>query len=190
MKGSRKIRLIYFGRLSPTKNVDMAILALKYLLGANYDATLQLIGGCSEEYRSSLHRLISSALIPKECVQFLGVQSMEYIFKALAHSHYFIFPSNEPKEGHSNALTEAMSMGVVPIVSNAGFNASICGLSELVVKDITPEAFAEKVISIEESGRWNELSLYVYNRYKENYTEAKALENIKEVARIMDLIDE
>ena len=188
MPKDKDLHLVYFGRLSPTKNVDVVILTLKYLLDAQYKASLKLIGGCSEDYRSLLNHLMSVEGIPKEKVQFLGSRPMEYIFDVLSQSHYFIFPSNEPKEGHSNALTEAMSMGVVPIVSNAGFNASICGVPELVVKDINPKAFAEIIIKIEESGRWKELSLRVYNRFNENYTEEKALEKIKEAATRMGLI--
>lgn len=188
MPKDKELQLVYFGRLSPTKNVDVVILTLKYLLDAQYDATLKLIGGYAEDYYLLLHQLMSVEGVPEEKIQFLGPKPMEYIFEVLSQSHYFIFPSNEPKEGHSNALTEAMAMGVVPIVSNAGFNASICGMSELVVKDINPRAFAEKIIRIEESGRWKELSQSVYNRFRDNYTEEKALEKIKEAATRMGLI--
>lgn len=188
MMKDRELLLIYFGRLSPTKNIEVVIHTLKCLLDAHYNATLKLIGGCSEKYLSQLNELIIAKGIPKEKIQLLGPKPIEYIFEVLSQSHYFIFPSNEPKEGHSNALTEAMSMGVVPIVSNAGFNASICGVKELVVKDINPRAFAEKIMEIEESGRWKELSLRVYNRFNENYTEEKALEKIREAATRMRLI--
>lgn len=188
MKTDKEIRLVYFGRLSPTKNIEVVILTLKCLLDAHYNTTLKLIGGCSEKYHSQLNELIIAKRIPKEKIQLLGPKPIEYIFEVLSQSHYFIFPSNEPKEGHSNALTEAMAMGVVPIVSNAGFNASICGIPELVVKDITPRAFAEKIIRIEESGRWKELSQSVYNRFRDNYTEEKALEKIREAATRMRLI--
>ncbi len=188
MPKDKVLQLVYFGRLSPTKNVDVVILTLKYLLDAQYDATLKLIGGYAEDYYLLLHRLMSVEGISEERVQFLGSKPMEYIFEVLSQSHYFIFPSNEPKEGHSNALTEAMAMGVVPIVSNAGFNASICGMPELVVKDINPRVFAEKIIKIEETGRWQDVSMYVHNRFKDNYTEENALEKIKEVAIRLKLI--
>lgn len=45
-------------------------------------------------------------------------------------------------EGHSNSLTEAMTFGVVPVVSTAGFNASIVSNEELVVSDINPERYS------------------------------------------------
>ena len=57
----------------------------------------------------------------------LGQQPFERICDELQKAHFFVFPSQEKMEGHSNSLTEAMTFGVVPIVSAAGFNASIVG---------------------------------------------------------------
>ena len=74
-------------------------------------------------------------------------------------------------EGHSNSLTEAMTFGVVPVVSTAGFNASIVGNEELVVSDINPKKYAEVIESVMKRNLWAEYSLKVYQRIKENYTE-------------------
>lgn len=188
MENNKKLHLVYFGRFSPVKNVDVVILALKCLLDARYNADLSLIGGCPDDYRARLDKIIDEAQIPQGSILFFGPQPMARIFEILSGSHYFVFPSQEPKEGHSNSLTEAMAMGVVPIVSNAGFNASICGLPELVLEEVTPEAIANKIMNIESAQRWKELSQYVYNRFKENYTETKALENIRKAASLMGLI--
>ena len=75
-------------------------------------------------------------------------------------------------EGHSNSLTEAMACGVVPVVSNVGFNASVCGTKELVVNEIRAELFADRIIEIERSGRWKYYSERMIERVRDNYTES------------------
>lgn len=74
-------------------------------------------------------------------------------------------------EGHSNSLTEAMTFGVVPVVSTAGFNASIVSNEDLVVSDINPKRYADVIEAIIKRNVWAEYSLNVYKRIKENYTE-------------------
>ena len=187
MKTDRALQLIYFGRINPTKNIDVIIMTLKCLLDAHIPAQLSLIGGCSIEYQLYLEEVVKESLIPENLVSFEGYQAMDYIIKSLSKAHYFIFHSQEPKEGHSNSMTEAMSMGVVPIVSNVGFNASICGKPELVVTEINPCAFAKRIIAIEKSGLWKEYSKFVYHRFLDNYTEMKAIEHLMEAAKIMGL---
>ena len=75
-------------------------------------------------------------------------------------------------------MTEAMTFGVVPIVSTAGFNASIVSKSELVVADIDYHKYADVVDQIIKDGTWCEYSRFVYERVKENYTEDRVRENI------------
>ena len=74
-----------------------------------------------------------------------------------------------------------MAFGVVPIVSNAGFNESICGDMRLVVNDLSPQAFAQRIMDIEQEGVWQELSQFVYKRVIDRFTEMQALDELKEV---------
>lgn len=105
-------------------------------------------------------------------MKFYGRKPFSFIADVLRKSHYYIFPSAEANEGHSNSLTEAMGCGVVPIVSTAGFNASICGNANLVAKDLIPETYAEIIKKIEIEERWKEYSVFCYNRVLDNYTQA------------------
>lgn len=65
-----------------------------------------------------------------------------------------------------------MGCGVVPIVSTAGFNTSICGISELVAHDFVPETYANIIMKIEFNKKWNYYSDLCYKRVLENYTQA------------------
>lgn len=164
------IRLIYFGRVTESKNVDVTINVLRILREYGLDAKLDIIGGCSEQYREKLEDVIKEHHL-NEMVTFYGRRPFNFIAEKLRKSHYFVFPSSEVQEGHSNSLTEAMGCGVVPIVSNAGFNTSICGYNELVVNGITPRDYADIIIKIENDNEWAYYSNCVYQRVKDNYTE-------------------
>lgn len=178
---SVQINLIYFGRIAESKNIDVAIKVLSVLKKKGYPAKLDLIGGYSDEYKNFLDSIKKGEGLSDEDVIFHGAQSLEYISAKLRKAHYFIFPSKEKKEGHSNSLTEAMAFGVVPIVSNAGFNESICGDKHLVVYEFTPQAFAQKVMDIEQAGEWEYFSHFVYKRVIERFTEIQARDELKKV---------
>lgn len=165
------IRLVYFGRVTPAKNVKLIIEILLEVIKDGYEARLDVFGGYDEAYGKELKRAISFyGIDDKVCLH--GRQSFSVIADSMRTAHYFLFPSQEKQEGHSNSLTEAMGCGVVPIVSRVGFNASICGNEELVVDDYSAVSYAKKIVEIESAKRWEQLSAEVYSRTKENFTES------------------
>lgn len=172
------IRLIYFGRVSESKNVDVVIKVAGELKKRGYNTLTTIIGGYTEDYKVKLDHVIEKCKLVEDEVQILGKQPFERICEELQKAHFFVFPSQEKMEGHSNSLTEAMTFGVVPVVSTAGFNASIVSNEELVVSDINPERYADVIESIIKRNVWAKYSLNVYKRIKENYTEDIVKKNI------------
>lgn len=171
------VRLIYFGRVTESKNVDVTINILRYVREKGIDATLDIIGGCTDQYQGKLNKIIREGNV-SDYVTFYGRKPFAFIAEKLRHSHYFVFPSSEIQEGHSNSLTEAMGCGVVPIVSTAGFNASICGNVNLVLNGINPVDYANIIVEIEHNNKWSYYSNFVYQRVKENYTERIVGDNL------------
>ena len=171
------VKLIYFGRVTESKNIDVVIRTLSLIRNEGIEAVLEIIGGYNEEYKKTLDFVASEEGV-YEYVTFYGRKSFDFIAEKLRQSHYFVFPSTEKQEGHSNSLTEAMGCGVVPIVSTAGFNASICGNPDLIVDNVKAEFFAKRIIDIEKSGRWKQYSEYVYNRIINNYTQHIVSQNL------------
>ena len=159
----------------------MIIKVLSILIRNGYQAKLDLIGGYADEYMHRLKSCEKSEQIPNGTVIYHHAQPLSYITERLKCAHYFVFPSQEKKEGHSNSLTEAMAYGVVPIVSKAGFNESICGDPKLVVSEFSPQGFANRIMDIEKSGKWDSLSQFVYNRVIERFTEVQAINELKTV---------
>lgn len=165
------VKLIYVGRVTESKNIAVVIDVCGRLLSRGYETETVIIGGYTDEYRAELDRRIAGLNMPENAVRFLGPQPFESIREELQRAHFFIFPSQEKKEGHSNALTEAMTFGVVPIASAAGFNRSILGKPELIMADFSAETYADAIVDIVERDAWKEYSLYMYRRAKENYSE-------------------
>ena len=171
LKRPHPLRLIYFGRVTKSKNIDIIITVLYLIRKRGIDAILDVIGGYDDEYKKYLDNVVSTKGIDKY-VSFYGRKPFRFIAEKLRKSHYFVFPSTEKQEGHSNSLTEAMGCGVVPIVSTVGFNCSICGCDELVVNEIDAEDFANKIIRIENNNEWAKYSNLVYDRVKANFTQS------------------
>lgn len=164
------LRLIYFGRVTSSKNVDICLGVVSRLKRKGIKAYLDVIGGFEVCYMDKLKAIVKNENI-SDRVSFYGRRDFDFITNKLKTTHYFIFPSNEDQEGHSNSLTEAMAFGVVPIVSNVGFNNSICGEPFLVVNSFDPKDYAEKIELIEKANNWELYSRKMVNRVVSTFTE-------------------
>lgn len=177
-----KLRIIYLGRVVPDKNIDFILDVCSELKAKKIDFLLQIIGGYEPEYYQFLqNKMTKLELIEGKEVVFHGRLEVDSISPILQKQHFFLFPSKEKREGHSNSLTETMSYGIVPIVSNAGFNADIVNNSELVISIYDTKRYADRIEKIWESKMWKELSTVVKARVEENYTESivkKSLVNL------------
>jgi len=164
-------KLIYCGRVVPDKNIDFIIDVCRELKILKVAFTLDIIGA----YETSYHELLQSKIIQYELapyIKFHGRMDFKEIYRHLKASHFFVFPSKEKREGHSNALTEAMGCGVVPIVSKAGFNESIVANSDLVMPTFNPVDYAKSIDLILRNKKWKSYSDEVYSRICNNYTES------------------
>lgn len=170
------VKLLYFGRVSESKNINVVLEVAGELESRGYVTETIIIGSYQEEYKKYLDDLVQKMNLKN--IRFLGQQKFDIIRDELRRSHFFVFPSQEKMEGHSNSLTEAMTFGVVPVVSTAGFNASIVSKPELVVVNIDYKEFANVIDQILKKGTWSEYSQFMYERVKENYTEDRVCGNI------------
>jgi glycosyltransferase involved in cell wall biosynthesis len=119
---SRCICLVMLGRVVPEKGVGLGIECVKILNRCNIHASLEIIGTGRPDYIAQLEDQAKSAP-----VTFTGGLAPEQIQQRLIANHFFLFPTTHYGEGHSNALTEAMDAGLVPICSDHGFNRDVIG---------------------------------------------------------------
>ena len=125
-----ELRLITLGRIVPRKGIGLAIELLKLFLESGIKANLDIIGSGETAYVEKLKTICRS--LP---VNFTGALPPGEIVRRLSERHFFIFATTHRGEGHSNALTEAMALGVVPVCSNNGFNSDVVGDAGLILPE-------------------------------------------------------
>lgn len=164
------VKLIYFGRVVEDKNIALIIEVCKELRSKNFNFILNIIGGYESKYYGQLVKNIELHDLNSK-IKFHGRLSFVEIVKFLKTSHFFIFPSKEQREGHSNSLTESMGCGVVPIVSPAGFNRTIVNDESLVINSYSSMEYADRIHSIWLNNLWQLKSNHVHQRVLNNYSE-------------------
>ena len=165
------INLIYFGRIAPTKNVLLIIDIFEILCEQYKNLTLTIAGSGPSWYVKKVDSKIVASNYHDKIIRYDRIDHNKLV-DVIKDRHFYIFPSNEPCEGHSNALNEAMSWGLIPVVSDNNFLPSIVGDESLVAHEFEPEPFVDIIVSlIENRELLEEKSKQIYKRVKENYTQ-------------------
>lgn len=175
-KDNELFKFVYLGRVTKSKNIEFVIDVFEKVHSKIPGSVLYIIGGWDEDYKIELENRIKNANIENEAY-FTGRLDFRGIAEELNTSHFFLFPSQNKFEGHSNALTEAMAFGLVPITSNYGFNKTVVGYKELVIEDFVVEKYAETAINIITQGLWDEYSKKMMKRVEDNFSEEVVREN-------------
>jgi glycosyltransferase involved in cell wall biosynthesis len=178
-KPTNSINVIFYGRITESKNILFIIEVVKILQQRLNNVTLTIIGSGVETYLNKVKKSAKDNLIDGS-VTFLPSMMHTQIRNYLADKHIYIFPSEEKREGHSNAVTEVMSWGIVPIASPQGFNRTVIGFDELIIPKLNVKAYADAIISMFENQKFVYFSRQVYQRVKENYTESIVFDNLME----------
>lgn len=177
-------KILYFGRVTPSKNIDVCLEIFQKFHEEREDSELYIIGGAEEDYMEALKRQAASMKIG-EALHFTGPLAFREIAGYLNRSHYFLFPSGEEFEGHSNSLTEAMAFGVVPVASGAGFSRSVIGDDSLIADSKKASDYLRVIQTIEDQDQWSRYSEYVSGRVRECYSEDVVKEQYLEMVETL-----
>lgn len=177
-KDSDTINLIFFGRIEADKN-PLMIVKVAALLQKEFDnITLTILGNGQTELVEKVKEQMQETLHSESWYLLPGC-AHEELLHVLADKHFYIFPSEQIREGQSNAVTEAMGYGVIPIASPQGFNRSTIGNKTLIVEDMSAEAYAERIAMIIRNDQIGFYSQFVRKRFMENFTEEVVFEHAK-----------
>ena len=179
VKPNNSLNLIYFGRLSRLKNIELIIDVFNDVTSRiDIPVTLSIIGNPeSDGYFNFIQKKIGSCVSRKSIT--LCKRCPHDVLKAhLQDKHFYLFPTQENGEGHSNALTEAMTWGIIPIATNQGFNKDVIDCNELIVDNLSVASFADIIISLHNQQKMNILSERMYLRAKELYSYKAAYEGL------------
>lgn len=187
-KPKGEIGLCYFGRISPDKNVHIGIETFNILCERhpNWNLHYTIVGGKgkSAEYVDKVEKLIEDSPYSDKITR-VGNSPQEYLIQMMQSHHIFLFPSKEPCEGHSNALNEAMSQGLVPVVSDYHFNRAIVDNDICVVNSFEAEDYAYTIEKLILEGNIEELGKQMWLRVKENFAHSvvnnKVCDSIKNI---------
>jgi glycosyltransferase involved in cell wall biosynthesis len=139
-------RLLYVGRLSALKGVDVAIAALAHLPRGT---TLEVVGDGAPAYRSELQRL-ARRLGVDERVRFRGPQAPSEVAAAYGTADAVLFPARW-EEPWGLVPLEAMARGTPVVATGTGGSASYLrdGVNALLVAPDAPDALAAAVRRLE-----------------------------------------
>ena len=173
-------KLIYFGRLTKDKNIDIIVEVLKDLvLNKKLDCTLLLIGEFSDvAYQGKIKE---SILGLENYISILAPCSFDDLKTYLLDSHFFIFPSSNLREGQSNSLTEALLFGLIPVASYQGFNKSTINNEMFMIDDISVEKITNKLIELINLGSdsLKSISNELQSEARIRFSEKKVIETLK-----------
>lgn len=181
-KANDIINIIYVGRLSPQKNIDIVVETVHRMVMSGYNTNIDIIGEGEDcrDYVDKVKKYVTDNKLQDIC-RFHGKLSKKDMKPFLEKAHFFLFPTEEKREGQSNSLTETMSYGIVPIASSQGYNRSTISNDYLIEDNLTAESYASKIIEIQQSGTFSKLSNGMYNRISNNYTYDRVKQSVKNV---------
>lgn len=165
-----KVRLLFYGRIEDVKNPLLIVETASLLQKEFENISLTMLGNGQAEMIEQVRQKMKQSLKAGSYELLPGCEH-DQLQEMLSDKHFYIFPSVQPHEGQSNAVTEAMSFGIIPIASPQGFNRSTIGDDSLIVDKLTAEAYAEKIAEIIRNDEIGKYSMFVRNRFMENYTE-------------------
>jgi colanic acid/amylovoran biosynthesis glycosyltransferase len=142
-------RLLSTGRLTWSKGLEYALLAVRELVEAGHPVMYEIIGAGPEEERL---RFAVSDLRLGEHVHFAGRRSSTEVRAALERADLFVLSS--VSEGISNAALEAMAMALPLVTTTAGgmTEAVADGVEGLLVPPRDPHALADRIAELLRDG--------------------------------------
>ncbi len=169
-RSKERINLFFFGRIEKVKNPFLIVRTASLLQKDFGNITLTMLGNGQADLLEKVRIQMQETLKPGS-YQLLPGCSHDELKTVFADKHFYVFPSQQEREGQSNAVTEAMSQGVIPIASPQGFSRSTIGDDYLIVDELTAEAYAERIAEIIRKREIEKYSQFVRKRFLENYTE-------------------
>lgn len=169
-------RLIYVGRVTVEKGIETALQAARLLAREGLPCTIAIAGPGDA---ALLERL--RAEYTDVAVEWLGSLQASEVLAQFGRSHFFMFPTRHPGEGHSNALTEAMATGCVPVAADNGFNRSVIDAAGRVLPLAADAgAYAQAVRELwQADGRWAATSALAARRARELFSTEQVIARLQ-----------
>lgn len=171
--GTRPV-IAYAGAIKPEKGIETLVEAADLLRAEGFQTETRIAGLGDSAFLKEV-----ASKFGRVDLRWLGALPVQDVLKLFAGSHFFLFPTSHRGEGQSNALTEAMAAGCVPIVSDHGFNAETVGDCGVVLPvTATGGDYARALRDIWESGAWEGLSQSARHRAHDRFSSVKVIDHL------------
>lgn len=170
-KPQDEVNFCFFGRLNESKNVLISIEIFNIFCSRHPElkTSLTLVGaGDNAEYLKKISEAIEKAPYKNSIHRFEN-SPYEFLVEMMQKQHFYLFPTKEKAEGHSNALNEAMSQGVIPIACDYHFNKTVIGEDFLVVKGYDAKDYVSTIENVINNYNMENLSKKLWERVKNNF---------------------
>lgn len=172
--GSGPVRLVYAGRITLEKGIRTVLEATRLLAQRGVDCSLTVAGPGPAALLAQLREEYGDC-----AVRWPGALSSEQVLAEFGNAHFFLFPTRHKGEGHSNALTEAMGMGCMPLASENGFNRSVIGdIGQILPLDASAADYADAVQTWCAGGRWQAASTAAMARTQDLFSTEQAISRL------------
>lgn len=138
----KKYSICMWGRISPVKNIEAALEAIKILTSSGLPVSLMIGGPVLEKdvsYVESLKKYISENNL-SSVIQFFG--PIDYFALPEFCSHYELYLNLTESGSFDKTIMEAVACGLVPVVSNTSLRGI---LPEVCITGSKPEEIAESI---------------------------------------------
>jgi glycosyltransferase involved in cell wall biosynthesis len=117
------LRVVFAGRVARAKGVvELAEAVAK--IHPRREVRLDYVGEADVEAREAIERLIREHRL-EGVITLWGSQPRQAFLDRLAAGHVYALPTYHVTEGHPNAMTEAMAMGLPVVTCDQGFCADV-----------------------------------------------------------------
>jgi glycosyltransferase involved in cell wall biosynthesis len=177
---SDRFGILFVGRLSKHKGLDILIRALKIVRDQGLNANVTLVGNQApyDDTAQQINRLATSLNI-NEHVSWLGNVNTTTLREAYQGADVLVLPSRH--EGFGLPAIEAMWFDLPVIVSDAGALPEVVGDGALIFKTNDYGELAEKLVILRENSEIRDRIVHTARSVRELYTVEKFNESIREV---------
>jgi glycosyltransferase involved in cell wall biosynthesis len=173
--------IVYVGRVVPEKGVETILHAGRLLRQAGIATSIRIVGEGDAGYIASLRARYADV-----DAAWPGPLAPAAVLDTMRHGHFFVFPTRHFSEGQSNALTEAMACGLVPIVSQHGFNEAVAGDAGVALpKDAVAADYARAVEHVWRTPAWEAMSRLAEARARHLYSTPAVVATLLDEYRLL-----
>lgn len=170
------LKMIYWGRLHPVKNLIFSIKLIEFLRGEGLDVYFSIVGPMTS-YGRQVSKLVKTLGL-EDSIKFHDEKDLAEI--AVMSSEYTFYLSTSRHEGLAMSVVEGMQLGLIPVVIPVGDIDNYCRNTHnsLFVDSSGVNDNLKLVAALKDTSRFSNLSKNAYATWKEHLSYGQSMESV------------